>query len=164
MRTSVLNNKFFFLNFTFLSFFYFFNNLLQMTGTMNQTTGGITIPATPTSGNHVSSANTGNSSCATTDDLSNISPASKRLKLEISSTAMDDDSIDVAASETSSTSQQIYNTTEALVPGALQILAATTANDDSENEALIVDCESPMQQQPGGSDSPSKFCFFFFLF
>ncbi|TMW54018.1 hypothetical protein DOY81_000886 [Sarcophaga bullata] len=133
----------------------------KSTATINQATGGITIPAntTPTSGIHVNASSSGNSSfanMAALDDLSNISPASKRSKLEITSTAMDDDSIDVAASETSSTSLQIYNTAESLVPGAQQIAAAVAANEDSENEALIVDCESPMQQQPG-SDSPNLF-------
>ena len=145
---------------------FFFNNLLQSTVTINQATGGITIPATtPTSGNHVNANSSGNGNCANTlasDDLSNISPASKRLKLEITTTAMDDDSIDVAASETSSTSLQIYNTTETLVPGAQQLTASAAINDDSENEALIVDCESPMQQQPG-NDSPSKFSILFYF-
>lgn len=37
------------------------------------------------------------------------------------------------------------------MPGATAILQ----NDDSENETLIVDCESPMQQP--GNESPSKY-------
>ncbi|XP_075145715.1 chromatin-remodeling ATPase INO80 [Haematobia irritans] len=108
--------------------------------------GGITIPATPNSATGTS--NTG-------DDLWHTSPSAKRMKLDMSTganSALDDDSIDVAASETSSTSQVAgTNISETYVPGATSILA----NDDSENEALIVDCESP--RPLGGGESPTLF-------
>lgn len=119
--------------------------------------GGITIPATPTSA--------GTSGNIYNDDLWHASPSAKRIKLDIASTsasamaannsALDDDSIDVAASETSSTSQVAgTSASDTYVPGATSVLA----NEDSENEALIVDCESPRPQQGGGGgESPSKY-------
>ncbi|XP_065355033.1 chromatin-remodeling ATPase INO80 [Calliphora vicina] len=106
--------------------------------------GGITIPATPTA----TAGCSGNVQIF--DDLSNASPSTKRFKLEVSANTanMDDDSIDVAASETSSTSLQVgYNET-------LQTQQLQPQNEDSENEALIVDCESPMQH---GNESPTLF-------
>ncbi|XP_061386788.1 chromatin-remodeling ATPase INO80 [Musca vetustissima] len=117
--------------------------------------GGTTTPAATPSGvgNTIGSTTTNSN-----DDLWQSSPSAKRLKLDVSAaaaagvstSALDDDSIDVAASETSSTSQVAgTSTSETYVPGATPILA----NDDSENEALIVDCESPR----GGGESPSKY-------
>lgn len=123
-------------------------------------TGGITIPATPpVTGGSDKSAAGGYTSIL--DDLSYTSPSAKRVKLEISSNtaALDDDSIDVAASETSSTSLNVTNS-ETFTPTQQQQQLQQQQNEDSENEALIVDCESPMQH---GNDSPSKlhFCFVF---
>ncbi|KAI9580070.1 hypothetical protein GQX74_000858 [Glossina fuscipes] len=89
---------------------------------------------------------------STNDEISHESLAAKRPKLDAAS-HIDDDTFDVAGtSETSSTSF-VGNSavSEALVPGATAILP----NDDSENETLIVDCESPMQQP--GNESPSKY-------
>ncbi|XP_037892218.1 chromatin-remodeling ATPase INO80 [Glossina fuscipes] len=89
---------------------------------------------------------------STNDEISHESLAAKRPKLDAAS-HIDDDTFDVAGtSETSSTSF-VGNSavSEALVPGATAILP----NDDSENETLIVDCESPMQQP--GNESPTLF-------
>uniref|UniRef100_A0A1A9X1L1 Chromatin-remodeling ATPase INO80 n=1 Tax=Glossina brevipalpis TaxID=37001 RepID=A0A1A9X1L1_9MUSC len=107
-----------------------------------------TISSTSASTLNVICASTSNNS--TNDEISHESLAAKRPKLDAAS-HVDDDTFDVAGtSETSSTSF-VGNSTvnEALVPGATAILQ----NDDSENETLIVDCESPMQQQQG-NESP----------
>lgn len=77
----------------------------------------------------------------------------KRSKLEASATN-DDDSIDVAAtSGTSSPSTSAATATggnmEPFVPGATTVMH----HDDSDNEALIVDCESPLH----GAESPSEY-------
>ncbi|XP_059218024.1 LOW QUALITY PROTEIN: chromatin-remodeling ATPase INO80 [Stomoxys calcitrans] len=111
------------------------------------TSGGITIPATPSSATGTSSSTNAG------DDLWHTSPSAKRMKLDVSAatSALDDDSIDVAASETSSTSQVAgTSASETYVPGATSVVAT----EDSENEALIVDCESP---RPQGGESPTLF-------
>lgn len=64
--------------------------------------------------------------------------------------AIDDDSVDVAASETSSYSETLQ-----------QQQLQQQQNEDSENEALIVDCESPRQH---GNESPSKLTTVSYLF
>lgn len=101
--------------------------------------GGITIPA---AGSGIE--------CTT---IGGDSPAMKRSKLEASATN-DDDSIDVAAtSGTSSPSTSAATATggnmEPFVPGATTVMH----HDDSDNEALIVDCESPLH----GAESPTLF-------
>ncbi|XP_067614395.1 chromatin-remodeling ATPase INO80 [Eurosta solidaginis] len=105
--------------------------------------GGITIPAT------AGSSGIGGG----TDDGSSNSPQMKRPKVEAAVTN-DDDSIDVAAtSGTSSPSTSAATASGAImepfVPGATTV----SLNDDSDNEALIVDCESPMH----GNESPTLF-------
>ncbi|XP_011206736.2 chromatin-remodeling ATPase INO80 [Bactrocera dorsalis] len=100
--------------------------------------GGITIPAT------ASGIESG---------IRGDSPAMKRPKLDASATN-DDDSIDVAAtSGTSSPSTSAATATggnmEPFVPGATTVMH----HDDSDNEALIVDCESPLH----GAESPTLF-------
>ncbi|XP_054726718.1 chromatin-remodeling ATPase INO80 isoform X1 [Anastrepha obliqua] len=106
--------------------------------------GGITIPAAGSSGMGGDDANFSISG----------SPAIKRQKLEAAATN-DDDSIDVAAtSGTSSPSTSAATATgsnmEPFVPGATTVLQH---NDDSDNEALVVDCESPLH----GAESPTLF-------
>uniref|UniRef100_W8APB8 Chromatin-remodeling ATPase INO80 n=1 Tax=Ceratitis capitata TaxID=7213 RepID=W8APB8_CERCA len=105
--------------------------------------GGITIPAVGSSG---AGGDDGNSTMSG-------SPAFKRAKLEAAATN-DDDSIDVAAtSGTSSPSTSAATATggnlEPFVPGATTV----SHNDDSDNEALIVDCESPSLH---GAESPRQ--------
>uniref|UniRef100_A0A1I8N1Y1 Chromatin-remodeling ATPase INO80 n=1 Tax=Musca domestica TaxID=7370 RepID=A0A1I8N1Y1_MUSDO len=121
--------------------------------------GGTTTPAAIPSGNTI----TGGSNTNSNDDLWQSSPSAKRLKLDVSAaagvttSALDDDSIDVAASETSSTSQVAgTSNSETYVPGATAIMN----NEDSENEALIVDCESPRPHGGtggAGGESPTLF-------
>ncbi|XP_011184935.1 chromatin-remodeling ATPase INO80 isoform X1 [Zeugodacus cucurbitae] len=104
----------------------------------SQQPGGITIPA---AGGGVEST------------IGGDSPAMKRSKLEASA-ANDDDSIDVAAtsgtsSPSTSAATAIGGNMEPFVPGATTVMH----NDDSDNEALIVDCESPLH----GAESPTLF-------
>ncbi|XP_011184936.1 chromatin-remodeling ATPase INO80 isoform X2 [Zeugodacus cucurbitae] len=103
----------------------------------SQQPGGITIPA---AGGGVEST------------IGGDSPAMKRSKLEASA-ANDDDSIDVAAtsgtsSPSTSAATAIGGNMEPFVPGATTVMH----NDDSDNEALIVDCESPLH----GAESPRQ--------
>lgn len=104
----------------------------------SQQPGGITIPA---AGGGVEST------------IGGDSPAMKRSKLEASA-ANDDDSIDVAvtsgtSSPSTSAATAIGGNMEPFVPGATTVMH----NDDSDNEALIVDCESPLH----GAESPTLF-------
>lgn len=68
--------------------------------------------------------------------------ASKRMKLEID----DDSNIDVGANSPIHSNEQ--SNTESFVPGATPVMQ----NDESSNEALVVDCDTPLRRS-----SPNMF-------